>query len=184
MCSNFLFQFSVLSRILPPIENKSRHTGAKGDYAESNRNAPKRNELRENERISIDCEIRGSRQEVPQLRAARTCATLVYLIRTYIITYVYIYIFYMYIFFVCVHVCMYVCICVYVLWKRRRYSHEIFEIIKTQTYAGKRDVHIGLAWKKIHFVIIERRVHVRIFTNLPGDVFSDWLDNASNLSNR
>jgi len=117
MCSNFLFQFSILPRILPPIENKSRHTDAKGDYAESSRNASKRNELRENERIS--CESIAKFEDLDKrflncVQHVCTCATLVYLIRTYIITYVYIYIFFLYVYIFCMCTCVYVFMYVYV----------------------------------------------------------------------
>jgi len=113
----------------------------------------------------------------------RACATLVYLIRTYIVSYVYIYIFFFlcYIFrmYLCMCVCACVCVCTYMYYGSAEVFARDFRTIKTQTYAGKRDVHIGLAWKRFNSLLFHV---VSIFVNLPGDFFSIWLDNASSSS--
>jgi len=101
----------------------------------------------------------------------RACATLVYLIRTYIVPYVYIYIyiFFLMLYFSYVSMYVYVCMCTCMYYGSAEVFARDFRTIKTQTYAGKRDVHIGLAWKRFNSLLFHI---VSIFVNLPGDYFS------------
>jgi len=174
MCSNFLFNSDPLPH--SATQSKSRHADVEGDYAELSRNAPKRNELRENDKsISIakleDLAKRFLKcvqhdAHVACMRNTRILDTYVY---SFVRVYIYIYIFFLMLYFSYVSMYVYVCMCTCMYYGSAEVFARDFRTIKTQTYAGKRDVHIGLAWKRFNSLLF---YIVSIFVNLPGDYFS------------
>lgn len=178
----FAFQFNPLPHsAIPSRANRGMPRMITQNQVE---NAPKRNELRENEKkIGINCKTRGSRQEVPQMRAAHD-THVVYVRNTRILdTYVYstarvynIYIFLYYIFRMCIYVCMCVCVrvCVCIMEApkdtRTRFSKllRLRRMRENETYIS--DSRRGKDFNLLSS-FIERRVHFRIFENLPGNFF-------------
>lgn len=106
------------------------------------------------------------------MRAAHTCATLVYLIRTYISS-VRVYIIYIYIF-ICIYFSyVYMCVCVCIMEAPKILARDFRNYQDSDVCGKTRRTYRTRVEKGFQFRLssIERRVHFRIFEDLPGNFF-------------